>query len=101
MPSIRASALAALRGVVDPELGVDVVTLGLIYDVRVEPPAVLVRMTMTTPFCPLEGYFRQAVTAALTKLPGIATINIDFTFDPPWSPARVAPTARAQLGLRG
>ena len=100
MATTRTSATAALRGVVDPELGVDIVTLGLIYDVRVALPAILVRMTMTTPFCPLEGYFRKAITGALAALPGGRTVNLDFTFDPPWTPARIAPAVRAQLGLR-
>lgn len=100
MATTRVSATAALRGVVDPELGVDIVTLGLVYEVRVALPAILVRMTMTTPFCPLEGYFRKAVVTTLQALPGVETVNLDFTFDPPWTPARVAPAVRAQIGLR-
>ncbi|MBI3115358.1 MAG: metal-sulfur cluster assembly factor [Candidatus Kerfeldbacteria bacterium] len=97
----RAQVLRALGQVMDPELGVDIVSLGLIYGVRVDAAAVLVQMTMTSPFCPLEEHFRKAVREAVGSLSGVTTVNIDFLFDPPWTPARVKPGIRAQLGLTG
>lgn len=96
----RQDILKRLRQVTDPELGADIVSLGLVYEVVPEPPAVLVRMTMTTPACPLEDYFRQTISRALKELPGITTVNIDLVFEPPWTPARIAPAVRTQLGIR-
>lgn len=95
----REQVLERLRRVIDPELGVDIVALGLVYTVVVEQSRVLIRMTMTTPFCPLEDEFRKAVTAALKGLSGIKTVTIDFTFEPPWSAAKMQPGIREQLGM--
>lgn len=88
-----------LEGVIDPELGADIVSLGLIYDIRVEGSAALVRMTMTTPFCPLEDYFRLNVAKAVREVAGIKTVNIDFVFEPAWTPEKILPAIRAQLGF--
>lgn len=80
-------------------MGVDIVSLGLVYGVRVDGPAVLVQMTMTTPFCPLETYFRDSVVKAVTALTEVKTVNLDFIFEPPWSPSKMKPGIRQQLGL--
>lgn len=95
----REQVFERLRRVIDPELGVDIVALGLVYSAVVEGSRVLIRMTMTTPFCPLEEQFRKAVTTALQRLPGIKTVTIDFTFDPPWSPDKMQAGIREQLGM--
>lgn len=94
----REQVLDRLRQVIDPELGVDIVALGLVYGVVVEASGVLIRMTMTTPFCPLEEYFRKTVTSAVERLPGIKTVTIDFTFEPAWTPAKIQLGIREQLG---
>ncbi len=94
----REQVLRCLRHVVDPELGVDIVALGLVYGVVVESARVFIRMTMTTPFCPLEEHFRKNVTKAVQQLPGVKTVTIDFTFAPAWTPAKMQPGIREQLG---
>ncbi len=94
----RERILKALQRVIDPELGVDIVALGLVYGVHVDGPRVFIRMTMTTPFCPLEGEFRKAVTAAVQGVPGIESVTIDFTFEPAWTPAKIRAGVREQLG---
>ncbi|MCZ7531502.1 MAG: metal-sulfur cluster assembly factor [Acidimicrobiia bacterium] len=90
----------ALRGVLDPELGVDIVALGLVYDVRVDGDTLVVDMTLTTPGCPvsqsLPGQARAAVAAVLGDMP----VDVRIVWDPPWTPDYVEPEARRQLGLR-
>lgn len=100
MPT-RLSILDALRSIPDPELGVDIVALGLVYEVRIERQTVLIRMTMTTPFCPLEDYFREKINSAVLKIRGVERVNIDMVFEPAWSAERIEPAVRLQLGLAG
>lgn len=83
----------------DPELGVSIVDLGLVYDVTVENGVVAVLMTMTTPFCPLDGYFRQEIEKRVRVLPGIKEVHVQFTFDPPWDRSKISEEARAALGM--
>lgn len=87
-----------LRTVYDPELGLDVVNLGLVYELKVEPPKAYVLMTLTTPGCPLHDSMGEAVRRALMGLPGVEEVEVELTFDPPWTPARLSPEARRLLG---
>lgn len=89
----------ALRGCLDPELGVDIVSLGLIYAIDVAPRRVTVTMTLTTPGCPLVPYFRQDIVDRVKRATGISNVVIDLTFDPPWSPDRMSKDATAQLTM--
>jgi metal-sulfur cluster biosynthetic enzyme len=97
-----------LDHVIDPELGMSVVKLGLIYKVTLQPEAktgeikVRVRMTLTTPGCPLAGVFDQMVRDALYGLPGLDVdheVAIELTFDPPWVPDMMDAEAKAELGF--
>lgn len=88
-----------MRNVYDPELGLDVVNLGLIYALEVTPPRAYVRMTLTTPGCPLHDSMGEAVRRALLSLPGVEEVEVELTFDPPWTPARLSPEARRLLGF--
>lgn len=89
-----------LREVLDPELGVNIVDLGLVYDVRVDAGVVRVTMTMTSPGCPLGAYLEDAVHAALWGAPGVAEIEVNIVWDPPWWPAMMSAAAMDQLGWR-
>ena len=89
-----------LRGVLDPELGVNIVDLGLVYDVTVEHGVVLVTMTMTAPGCPLGGYLEDAITASVGALDWVSDVRVQIVWDPPWGPERMSPLARFQLGWR-
>jgi len=82
----------ALARVVDPELGLSIVDLGLVYDVRIEGGAIDVTMTLTTPGCPLHALMEDWVRAALTRVPGVTSVNVEITFDPPWTPERMTST---------
>jgi radical SAM protein len=79
----------ALRAVVDPELGLSVVDLGLIYGVAVEGGTVRVTMTLTAPGCPLHGVMTDWVRRAVLGMPGVEEVDVRLTFDPPWTPARI------------
>jgi metal-sulfur cluster biosynthetic enzyme len=91
--------LAVLRQVLDPELGINVVDLGLVYDVAVEPDRVAVALTMTSPACPLGGQLKSEAEAALRRAaPGVAEVAVTLVLDPPWHPALMSEAARRQLG---
>lgn len=93
--------LDLLGEVVDPELGVNIVDLGLVYSVRVVTGVAQVTMTLTAPGCPLAGYLEDAVRRALVGAPGIREVAVRIVFDPPWSPeAMMSETAKAALGWR-
>jgi metal-sulfur cluster biosynthetic enzyme len=89
----------ALRIVIDPELGLNVVDLGFIYDIAVAGGAVRITMTATTPGCPATGFLREGVTNSAASVPGVDTVEVVMTFDPPWSEARIAPAAKDLLGF--
>lgn len=89
-----------LKGVVDPEIGLDVINLGLIYDVKVEGDAVSVLMTLTSPGCPVAGMFIANVKNAVEAIPGVASCNVDLTFTPPWDPrSHASEEAKMMLGI--
>jgi metal-sulfur cluster biosynthetic enzyme len=90
--------LDALREVHDPEVGIDVVSLGLVYDARLEAGDARVTMTLTSAACPLGDFIRRDAEWRLRKVPGVTTAHVDIVFDPPWTPARMSDEARALLG---
>jgi metal-sulfur cluster biosynthetic enzyme len=94
---------AALRQVRDPELLVNVVDLGLIYEVRVEEVQgkanVSVLMTMTTPACPYGPQLLAEVRDTLRGLEGVGEVQVELTLKPPWTPERMTEDARDELGL--
>jgi metal-sulfur cluster biosynthetic enzyme len=90
----------ALRNVYDPELGVNVIDLGLVYDVDVnENGHVTIDMTLTTPGCPMQESLSEGVGAALQAIPGIASGEIRLVWNPPWDPSRMTGEGRRMLGL--
>lgn len=103
MVSSEERVLEALKKVVDPELGLNIVDLGLIYDVKVEGGKVRVTMTLTTPGCPLHESLIQGALRALRSLKGVEEAEVELVWEPPWSPAMVSPECHRQLGgkLRG
>jgi radical SAM protein len=81
--------LETLGTVLDPELGMSVVELGLIYGIEIRNGAVTVTMTLTTPGCPIHESMSEWVRQAIIKLPGVETVEVVITFDPPWTPGRI------------
>ncbi|HLI94630.1 MAG TPA: metal-sulfur cluster assembly factor [Candidatus Baltobacteraceae bacterium] len=88
----------ALGTVIDPELGIDIVSLGLIYGVAIDEDNVGVLMTLTTPGCPMHGTIRNDVEEKLRRLPWIREVSVQVTYSPEWTPERLTPKARAMLG---
>ncbi len=91
----------ALRAVIDPELGVNIVDLGLVYDAAVVDGRAEILITTTTPTCPLGPYLSDAIRWALLGLDGILDVDVELTYDPLWSPDRMTDLAKHQLGWRG
>jgi metal-sulfur cluster biosynthetic enzyme len=91
--------LEALRTVYDPEIPVNVVDLGLIYDVQVKESDVYVQMTLTFPGCGMGPYIGQQAEWAIQELDGVDEVQIELVFDPPWSPDLISEEARNQLGI--
>jgi metal-sulfur cluster biosynthetic enzyme len=89
----------ALRDVIDPELGLDFVELGLIYDVTIEERTVSVLYTLTTPGCPIGPQVTEQIEEFVTDLDDVETVRSTLTFDPPWSPERMSDDAKFALGL--
>lgn len=88
----------ALRGVIDPELGVNIVDLGLVYGVGIDGSRVRVDMTMTTPACPLGDYLRDLVEAGIKqRIAGVERVDVDLVWDPPWNPDMMSDAARRRL----
>ncbi len=97
------AALAALRAVYDPELALDIVSLGLVYDLHAEGNRVVVDMTLTTPGCPVSESLPDQAAAAIagTLGPGgNARVELHVVWDPPWTPERLSADAASRLGLR-
>ena len=86
----REQVLDALRNVFDPELGMSVVELGLIYGIEIQDGAVTVTMTLTTPGCPIHESMSTWVREAVMKIPGVEDVTVTLTFDPPWTPDRIS-----------
>lgn len=90
---LRQAVEAALRGIVDPETGRDLVAMGLIYDIVVQDGLARVTMTTTTPGCPMAELLRQGAEVAVGGVPGVAAAEVRLTWEPRWTPDRMAPAA--------
>lgn len=92
-PGVGGLLCRLLRDVTDPELGVSIVDLGLVYGVSVEEGAVRVTLTMTTPACPMSRLITNAIRHALRRAPDVESVEIDLVWSPRWSPDMAAGTA--------
>ncbi|MCH9009085.1 MAG: metal-sulfur cluster assembly factor [Chloroflexi bacterium] len=89
----------ALREVYDPEIPINVVDLGLIYDVKLDEGNVDVKMTLTFAGCGMGPYIAQQAEWRLAELEGVEDINVEMVFDPPWSPDQITEEGKKLLGL--
>ena len=88
-----------LKACIDPELGINIVDLGLIYAVNIEDSRVNVLMTMTTPGWPLDSYFVKDITTKVKSLKGVSGVSVEMTFDPPWGPTKMSDESKEILGF--
>lgn len=89
----------ALRQVKDPEMNLDLVVLGLIYEIEVEGGHVEVTMSLTSPACPVAGQIVSEAHQAVAGVEGVESANVELTFKPLWTPDRIPPLIRSALGL--
>lgn len=96
----KEKVLEALKQVIDFEIGLDIVSLGLVYDVAIDNENnVTVTMTMTTPACPLAGLILQDAEDKGRQIEGVKDVKINLTFDPPWTPDRMSEEIRKKFGI--
>jgi len=90
----------ALRVVIDPELGYNIVDLGLVYDVAVDSAGIAhIAMTTTTRGCPATGYLADGARDAVASVPGVQAVDVALTYDPPWRPQMMSAAAKTNLGV--
>ena len=89
----------ALRNVIDYEIGYDIISLGLVYEIKIkEDNSVYIKMTLTTPMCPLGPMILADVERTVKEL-GAKDVEVELTFDPPWSPEMMDPELRKAMGI--
>jgi metal-sulfur cluster biosynthetic enzyme len=94
----RSQVLEALKNCYDPEIPINIVDLGLIYDLRVEGDKVFVRMTLTARGCPAHAFMKEEVERELLNVPGVQHAEVEVVWDPPWTPDRMSDEAKKALG---
>ena len=98
MPT-RDDVIEALRAVEDPELGMDIVELGLLYDVEAQGPHVKVLYSLTSMGCPAGPLIQQSIEEVVRSIPGIEDVETELTWDPPWTPEKMSDDAKFILGF--
>jgi metal-sulfur cluster biosynthetic enzyme len=95
----KEEVVEVLRGVEDPELGMDIVDLGLMYDVEVEGSNVKVVHSLTSMGCPAGPMIQEGIHDAVAGLPGVENVEVELTWDPPWTPDKMSDDAKFILGF--
>ncbi|MFZ1735921.1 MAG: iron-sulfur cluster assembly protein [Candidatus Moraniibacteriota bacterium] len=95
----KAAITKALKTILDPELFVSIVDLGLVYDVSEKEGAIKITMTLTTIGCPLFQTIENEVKEKVSAIPNVKSVEVELTFDPPWDPSRLSENAKAELGM--
>jgi|ThiBioDrversion2_1041553.scaffolds.fasta_scaffold120470_2 metal-sulfur cluster biosynthetic enzyme len=95
----ESGVLDALRSVIDPELGINVVDLGLVYGAAIEAGRVSIDLTMTTPSCPLGDFLKDEASDAIRRhFPDVAAVEVNLVWEPPWGPERISAEGKRALG---
>ncbi|HAA6855019.1 TPA_asm: DNA methyltransferase [Listeria monocytogenes] len=98
---LKENLMGALEQVIDPELGIDIVNIGLVYDVELDDDGLCtVSMTLTTMGCPLAGILTEQVQMALSDIPEVKDTNVNLVWNPPWIKDRMSRYAKIALGIR-
>lgn len=99
VPVTEKAVRDALKTVKDPELNLNLVVLGLVYDIDVDGGTAKVAISLTTPMCPAAGQILEEAKAAVAGVEGVEEAEVELTFDPPWTPERISPLIRSSLGI--
>lgn len=97
MEEVKQVVYEALKTIIDPEIGLDIVSLGFVYDVAIEPDAVKIKMTLTTRGCPLGDIFITQIRQALAGKIGNRQADVEFVWEPEWTPDMVAPEMKWKM----
>ncbi len=95
----REQVYETLHNCYDPEIPINIVDLGLVYDVQVEDDNVNVVMTLTAQGCPAHGFISDEVRARVSSIPGVKSAHVQVVWEPPWDPSRMSEAAKKQLGF--
>ncbi|MEM3506924.1 MAG: iron-sulfur cluster assembly protein [Candidatus Bathyarchaeia archaeon] len=96
----KESIIEALKDCYDPEIPINIVDLGLIYDVKIEDDKVYIKMTLTAPGCPMHSLIAEQVKQAVEGVEGVKEAFVEIVWDPPWSPERMTEDAKKLLGIK-
>jgi metal-sulfur cluster biosynthetic enzyme len=99
MPVTEEQVWDALRNCYDPEIPLNIVDLGLVYEVKVEKDDVHVKMTLTAQGCPAHGLISDTVREELQRIPGVKEATVEVVWDPPWEPGRISEEGKRRLGI--
>ena len=91
--------LTQLKSVLDPEIAFNIVDLGLVYDVQISGSAVSIKMTLTTPLCPMGPEMIEEVKKKVSAIEGVEKVDVEIVWEPPWTPEKMSDQARIELGL--
>ena len=97
--SLAQQVSAALKTVIDPELGYNIVDIGLVYGLEEDDGRVRITLTTTTPGCPATAFIRAAVESCAAAVPGVGAVEVEMTWQPRWSPERMSEAAKAHFGF--
>lgn len=99
MPITKKDILAKISEIYDPEISINIVELGLIYEVDIVSSHVIVTMTLTSAWCPSANEIPEWVEMACMSVDGIKTVTVKVVFDPPWGPDRISDAGKLELGI--
>jgi FeS assembly SUF system protein len=98
--SLEEKVIAAIKTCYDPEIPLNIYELGLIYELKVDPAgAVAIKMTLTSPACPVAGALPREVEQKVAAVPGVSSAKVELVWDPPWDKSRMSEAAKLQLGI--
>ena len=98
-PSLEDNIIEAIKTVYDPEIPVNIYEMGLIYDIQIEGDNVDVKMTLTSPACPVAGILPEEVRSKVEGVPGVESADVEVVWDPEWNPSMMSEAARLELGM--
>ena len=98
--NLKDKVIEVMRTIYDPEIPVNVYELGLVYNIDADPNGtVVIRMTLTSPMCPVAGSLPPEVEQKVRAIPGAASVKVDLVWDPPWNPSMMSEAAKLQLNM--